>query len=197
MNERQRYEFFLEKTKDIPRNSNEGLDQIVYFAEKLQIPEIGKVGINWASVNSTIRNLERAEKRLAAHFEVVEFMESGSLTVDGPWRDRLFTYVEHIKTTVRNNIPDSPKKEAILKKIQLLEEELNTEKIKLERIGDLWLTVTSYVGEGAKNLLPVGTLLGKMNNALSKADEEAEEQKKMLPPPDDVGLDEIDDEAAE
>ncbi len=195
MNERQRYGFFLEKTKDIPRNNNENIGHIVYYANKLNIPEISQVHIS-SSLQATIDNLHRAEKRLTAHFEVSEFMEGNSLKIDGLWKDRLFSYLEHIKATVRNNIPDGPKKEAILKKIQLLEEELNTQKVRLERIGDVWLSVTSYVGQGAKNLLPVSALLGKMSNALNQADEEAEETKKMLPAPDDVGLDELEDETS-
>jgi len=74
------------------------------------------------------------------------------------------------------------KREAIFRRINNLQEEVNRDRTRTEAVVALWLDVSSAIGKGAKNLDPVIDRLGRIMKVLANAKDENELQSLMSPP---------------
>lgn len=117
------------------------------------------------------------------------------IILNNDWKNRIQTYLAHIRDAVRGADIDEGIRERIFKKIEELGREVERNRTLLSKYSELWLETTRVTGEGAKNLKPAIELLRRLTGAVQSANENAVEVRQLPAPdlaslPDPTDLDE-------
>ncbi len=127
-----------------------------------------------------------------ARFAFSKQISSRQIRLDSGYKEQIRGYIDQIRRLLDAvDLPPSRKQEVITK-LNQLSEEVEKEYSQLERLGELWLSATRSIGEGAKNLEPVVRLIERVRKVFSTAQDEGEQRlltdetarRELLPPAD-------------
>ena len=167
------------------------------YAENLGIDDLPVEKITPEDEDETIQaswfKLEEFMDRIRARnlFALEPSLREASVQLDRDWKAKATTLVDHIREVVTNAEMHEALREPIMRNLNQLQSEIDRNRTRLEVIANVWLQVTSAIGNGAKNLDPAVKLVERLSTALGKAKQHEVEADKhpQLPPPDDLDED--------
>lgn len=137
-------------------------------------------------IQSALASLE-AEIDLEDANKLIEFDET--------WRSRVHTYLSEIRRIIDQSDATELHKQKLFSILSNLERAVDKNKADIETIKDFWLSLTSAIGAGAKNLEPAVRLLERFVRGVSRLSD-GTSQQRLLPKPEDAGLDPLSEENA-
>lgn len=94
--------------------------------------------------------------------------------------------ISHLLTQMREAVQQAPisseKKDRLFAMIDQLQAEVDRDRTPVHAIGELYLTICTYVAEGVEKLEPVSKFLQSVGGALGIAHKKEEAQAKLPPP---------------
>lgn len=125
-----------------------------------------------------------------ARFAFTKQMSSKQIRLDSGYKEQIRGFIDQIRRILDTVDLPPGRKQEIISKINQLSDEIEKEYSRLDRLGDLWLSLTRSLGEGAKNLEPAVRLVERVRKVFSAAQEDGEQKlltdataKRELPPP--------------
>ena len=110
------------------------------------------------------------------------FAKPGEMVIlSDDYKQEIHHLLNRVRKVVHASDLEQPKKDAIQKKINELNDEVDQSTTKFGRYKAVWLEVTEAVGEGAKNLEPAVKILERVGSIFGKA--RAETDPAQLPSP--------------
>ena len=97
------------------------------------------------------------------------------------YREEIHNLMNRVRIIVHASDLEQPKKDAILQKVNELNNEVDQSTTKLGRFLALWREVTNAVGEGAKNLEPAVNILERVGGIFGKARAETDPAQLAAP----------------
>ncbi len=120
--------------------------------------------------------------RLRTRTKMAFFAKPGEMvSLSDDYKQEIHHLLNRVRKVVHASDLEQPKKDAIQKKINELNDEVDQSTTKLGRYKAVWLEVTEAVGEGAKNLEPAVKILERVGSIFGKA--RAETDPAQLPSP--------------
>lgn len=128
-------------------------------------------------------------------FELEPALSENTVVLDDEWRTKISSYVAHIRKIVMGAEIEDGMRDAISKRLNALQEEVDRSRTRLEAATAVWLKLTEAIGAGAENLEPAVKLLQRVSGAISRLSmqQHLEAQQLRLPAPDTLGLNGPDD----
>lgn len=157
----------------------------VYRPEEMGVNEAERL---WKIVNAQLKSkIVRTQVVAASMRKAPEWR----VPLNEGYRAQIRDMVNHIRGILDNaDVPVSRKTE-IISRLNSFSAEIEREETRLDQLGRVWLVVTRYVGEGAKNLDPVVRQLERVRKIIGNAQDEADEKARIeqekrasLPRPD-------------
>ena len=121
--------------------------------------------------------------RLRTRAKMAFFAKPGEMvSLSDDYRQEIHYLLNRVRKVVHTSDLEQLKKDAILQKINELNDEVDQSTTKLGRYKAVWLEVTEALGEGAKNLEPAVEILERVGRIFGKA--RAETDPAQLPSPE-------------
>jgi hypothetical protein len=114
-------------------------------------------------------------------------IEKKSVELDNSWRDKIHTYLEHIRKIVEQANLTPAIRERILKCLTALADEVNRNRAPIQKFTEALVAVCEGIAEGADKLNPAVRLLERVIGAVEKL-RRSEKPTLSLPKPEDFGL---------
>lgn len=119
-------------------------------------------------------------------------ISSRQIRLDEGYKEQIRGYIHQIRKILDDTDLPPSRKQEIITRLNQLSEEIEKEYTRLDRLGELWLSATRSIGEGAKNLEPAVRLIERLRKVFSAAQEEGEQRllsdgtarTELLPPAD-------------
>ena len=104
------------------------------------------------------------------------------LTLSGDYKVQIGGHLTAIRKIVAESELSENKRDAIMRRINTLQEEVDRDRTRTEAAMALWLDITSAIGNGASNLDPAIDRLERIIKVFAKARDENEKQALLTPP---------------
>lgn len=104
-----------------------------------------------------------------------------SVRFDAAAKSTIHNYITKIREVVQTLEVETPKKEALLKRLTALSDEIDRDRTRLEAFGELVLSVSSIAGQAAEKLEPIRRWIDSIGNLINGT-RERESEVKQLPP---------------
>ncbi len=141
------------------------------------VPLIEEVSYN------TYLNFSKDVKNYCTRLEIRygRRVQGFSVRFDAAAKTTIHNYITKIREVVQKLEVETPKKEALLKRLTALSEEVDRDRTRLEAFGELVLSVSSIAGEAAEKLEPIRRFIDSIGKVINGA-RESEPERKQLPP---------------
>ncbi|PCI32363.1 MAG: hypothetical protein COB54_07650 [Alphaproteobacteria bacterium] len=114
-----------------------------------------------------------------------------TVVLDNNWRERIRSYIQHIRTEIDGAEMEPRMKESIIGKLNQFSADIERGRTRLDSCIDVFLRLTAAAGQGARNLRPALKLIqncsGGMENLFDEQ-QQAGTAAPKLPSPDSFGL---------
>ena len=152
---------------------------------KFEVKPIGgNTSIDWLQFfDAIVANVDKLKIDM-----LIENMYSQSgVALDKPWRDKIHSYIGHIRIIV-NNEPDVPVqiRETILKKLSAFEAEIERTRTRVQVFTDVFVSLCEGVNAGAEKLTPAVRVGERIIGALARL--QGQPPILSLPSPDQFYL---------
>ena len=117
-----------------------------------------------------------------------KFQSSTSISLDDNWREKIYSYISHVRVIVTKAQICEQIRELIMNKLHALDAEVDRTKTRIEKITDVLVELCKGVSAGANELKPAVALFERVVGAIANIWPPAEPTNPALPPPDTLGL---------
>lgn len=132
--------------------------------------------------NGLIPAVDRFKARVRLQRSARQKANVSILTLSKNFKTQIGGHLTAVRKIVVEADLSQNKRDAIFRRINNLQEEVDRDRTRTEAVVALWLDVSSAIGHGAKNLDPVIDRLERIMKVLAKAKDHNEAQALISPP---------------
>lgn len=155
-------------------------------AAEFGITELGDFELPWPSDEGTEERCRMYRARATRASQQLLFRygtKSTTVRLDLSTKEKISHWLTQIRATVEAADVAAEKKDRLFALIDKLQAEVDLDRTPVHAVGEFWVTLCTYMGDGAKNALePVTPLVERICGALGLARKAEDARPRELPP---------------
>lgn len=132
--------------------------------------------------SDTCQDFRDAASRVSQRLIFRHGTRNNAVALDAPTKLKISHWLSQMREAVQQAPVSSEKKDRLIAMIDQLQTEVDRDRTPVHAIGELYLTICTYVAEGAERLEPVSKFLQNVGGALGIAHRKEATQAKLAPP---------------
>ncbi len=157
---------------------------VLAAAEEFGIDELADYHLPWVSDSECHEKCEmfRRQATRVSHRLLLRYgTRSKTVALDAATKGKMSHWLKQMRQAVQEAEVSSEKKDRLFALINELQAEVDRDRTPVDAACELWMTICTYMGEGAKKLEPVARLAERIGGAFGLA-KKAEDTPPKLPP---------------
>ena len=157
---------------------------VLAAAQEFGIDDLSGYEIPWRSedgCDDRCRMFRAEATRISQRLLFRHGTQTKSVALDAATKEKISHWLKQMRKSVQQADVSVEKKDRLFGLIDQLQAEVDHERTPVQAVGELWVTICTYMGEGVKNLEPVARFVERVGGALGLAKQEEDALPKLPP----------------